>query len=71
MATNNIHCHSRGIVIKKMKAVWPINYSVKFIDQAKNDTSCIISVTRQKFFGHFTEDTTSQQYALQRYQYFS
>ena len=33
------------------------NHSAKLTDQARKDISCTISMTRQKFFGHFTEDT--------------
>ena len=36
------------------------NHSVKVIDQTKKDISRTISVTRQKVFEHFTEDTASQ-----------
>ena len=67
---NNINCHLWDIVLEKMKTDQS-NHSVIFIDQGKKDISCILSTTRQKFSGQFAEDTASQQYALQRYQYFS
>ena len=59
-ATDNINCHFRDIKIKKMKTATSPSQRQIYWPREERYVLHNISVIHKKFFGHFTEDTSSR-----------